>query len=254
MLNFRRRLFCRWSRARLYSSTTWVSPSSTNDDALLIASFQLQRTFLLSRPPILILTRRSAHDVAQSRQHKSISASDVLRALELLEFADLSVRLQPELQSKIPPMILIRADFYVSVYRDMQKAEPSKSKKGANGSASVAKKATASSASASGVSKGKGKERLNPQGNPLPPPFTSTPLESSGPHEGAVESISGTGIAMDVDDENADVEEVDEEVEEVDDIVEETEEGIAVDQGTSDEEKELVGEALEEQIPADDKD
>ncbi|KAK2467581.1 hypothetical protein APHAL10511_000436 [Amanita phalloides] len=39
----------------------------------------------------------TAHDVAQSKQHKSISASDVLKALELLEFGDLVEPLQNEL-------------------------------------------------------------------------------------------------------------------------------------------------------------
>ena len=40
----------------------------------------------------------SAHDVALSKQHKSISASDVLKALEMLEFTDMVVQLQGELQ------------------------------------------------------------------------------------------------------------------------------------------------------------
>ena len=40
----------------------------------------------------------SAHDVALSKQHKSISASDVLKALEMLEFTDMVEQLQGELQ------------------------------------------------------------------------------------------------------------------------------------------------------------
>ncbi|KAJ7658083.1 hypothetical protein B0H17DRAFT_1213316 [Mycena rosella] len=39
----------------------------------------------------------SAHDVALSKQHKSISASDVLKALEMIEFGDLVDKLQGEL-------------------------------------------------------------------------------------------------------------------------------------------------------------
>ncbi|KIY46519.1 histone-fold-containing protein [Fistulina hepatica ATCC 64428] len=39
----------------------------------------------------------TAHDIAVSKQHKSISASDVLRALEQLEFGDLVDQLQEEL-------------------------------------------------------------------------------------------------------------------------------------------------------------
>ena len=42
-----------------------------------------------------------AHDVAQSKQHKSISASDVLKALELLEFGDLVEPLQSELLGEV---------------------------------------------------------------------------------------------------------------------------------------------------------
>jgi hypothetical protein len=41
--------------------------------------------------------RFSAHDVALSKQHKSISASDVLKALEMIEFGDLVDKLQAEL-------------------------------------------------------------------------------------------------------------------------------------------------------------
>ena len=40
----------------------------------------------------------SAHDVAHSKQHKSISASDVFKALEMIEFGDLVAPLQAELQ------------------------------------------------------------------------------------------------------------------------------------------------------------
>ena len=51
---------------------------------------------------IRVLTRSfvvfSAHDVALSKQHKSISASDVLKALEMLEFTDMVEQLQGELQ------------------------------------------------------------------------------------------------------------------------------------------------------------
>ncbi|KIM43982.1 hypothetical protein M413DRAFT_372404 [Hebeloma cylindrosporum] len=39
----------------------------------------------------------TAHDVAQSKQHKSISASDVLKALETIEFGDMVNKLQAEL-------------------------------------------------------------------------------------------------------------------------------------------------------------
>ena len=48
----------------------------------------------------------SAHDVATSKQHKSISASDVLKALEIIEFGDLNDMLQNELQSTLSYIFL----------------------------------------------------------------------------------------------------------------------------------------------------
>jgi DNA polymerase epsilon subunit 3 len=64
---------------------------------------KLLRAFIDSQK-IRVLTRSlflcfSAHDVALSKQHKSISASDVLKALEILEFTDMVEDLQGELQS-----------------------------------------------------------------------------------------------------------------------------------------------------------
>ncbi|KAI0824427.1 histone-fold-containing protein [Trametes gibbosa] len=56
----------------------------------------------------------TAHEVASSKQHKSISATDVLKALELVEFSDIAKNIQGELQ----------------VYRDLQKADKRKSVKG----------------------------------------------------------------------------------------------------------------------------
>ena len=41
----------------------------------------------------------SAHDVAALKQHKSISASDVLKALEVIQFGDMVEPLQRELES-----------------------------------------------------------------------------------------------------------------------------------------------------------
>ncbi|EJC99540.1 histone-fold-containing protein [Fomitiporia mediterranea MF3/22] len=40
----------------------------------------------------------TAHDIATSRQHKSVSASDVLKALEVIQFGDMVEPLQHELQ------------------------------------------------------------------------------------------------------------------------------------------------------------
>ena len=44
--------------------------------------------------------RLSAHEIAKGKQHKSISASDVLRALEHMQLGDLVGPLQDELPSR----------------------------------------------------------------------------------------------------------------------------------------------------------
>ena len=46
----------------------------------------------------------SAHDVAASKQHKSISASDVVKALEITQFGDMVDKLQDELKGAFPPL------------------------------------------------------------------------------------------------------------------------------------------------------
>ncbi|KAG2147393.1 histone-fold-containing protein [Suillus bovinus] len=94
----------------------------------------------------------TAHDVAMSKQHKSISASDVLKALEMIEFGDLVENLQNELQ----------------IYRDNTKGD--KSRKSGTASSSHKGKARESE-SAPVVSKSKGKDKATN----LPPPFTFTP-------------------------------------------------------------------------------
>ncbi|XP_006456454.1 hypothetical protein AGABI2DRAFT_122350 [Agaricus bisporus var. bisporus H97] len=43
----------------------------------------------------------TAHDVALSKQHKSISASDIFKALELVEFNHLSPMLESQFQGKL---------------------------------------------------------------------------------------------------------------------------------------------------------
>ncbi|KAG6895301.1 hypothetical protein C0992_002068 [Termitomyces sp. T32_za158] len=121
----------------------------------------------------------TAHDVAVSKQHKSISASDVLKALEMIEFGDLVERLQNEL-------LVYRAN----VKTDKKKAPaqpsspsalvPAPASTSTPESASVASAAAAAisasvSASASApprppAAKGKAKARE------LGAPFTSAPL------------------------------------------------------------------------------
>jgi hypothetical protein len=45
----------------------------------------------------------SAQDVATSKQHKSVSAADVLRALEAIDFGDMVDGLQVDLQGTLAP-------------------------------------------------------------------------------------------------------------------------------------------------------
>ncbi|KAH9952288.1 hypothetical protein BGW80DRAFT_1197232 [Lactifluus volemus] len=50
----------------------------------------------------------AAHEVSTSKQHKSISASDVFKALEHIEFADLIPPLQAELQGTLLRVFTLR--------------------------------------------------------------------------------------------------------------------------------------------------
>ena len=47
---------------------------------------------------VIYCASSSAHDVAALKQHKSISASDVLKALETAQFGDMIDKLQDELK------------------------------------------------------------------------------------------------------------------------------------------------------------
>ncbi|EGN92398.1 hypothetical protein SERLA73DRAFT_191156 [Serpula lacrymans var. lacrymans S7.3] len=153
----------------------------------------------------------TAHDVAQSKQHKSISASDVLKALEIIEFGDLVDNLQAELQ----------------VYRDNVKGD--KGKKSGATSSSASKGKAKETESISSTSRSKGKERAVP----LPPPFTSVPRAtalssiSQGDTNGADDDLMEEDDEEEDDDELADIgaEEDDEGVEEDEIIDEDDEEG-----------------------------
>ncbi|KXN82481.1 hypothetical protein AN958_02491 [Leucoagaricus sp. SymC.cos] len=134
-------------------------------------------------------TTRRAHDIALSRQHKSISANDIFKALELIEFNHLTPILEEQF----------------TAYRNLPKNEKGKKSNGASGSSS---KATASSSSTSTtMSNGNPYPNIsNRPSNPYPSitpdipsshdsPFTSEPL--------AVSSASARGPGpMDVDDDN----------------------------------------------------
>ncbi|EAU83629.1 hypothetical protein CC1G_12238 [Coprinopsis cinerea okayama7 len=76
----------------------------------------------------------TAHDIAIAKQHKSIAATDVLRALELLDFGDLVEPLTQEL----------------ALYKDSSANKSTKSKSGSKGlSISIPPQASISSASTS---------------------------------------------------------------------------------------------------------
>ncbi|KAJ6552044.1 histone-fold-containing protein [Mycena vulgaris] len=118
----------------------------------------------------------TAHDVALSKQHKSISASDVLKALEMIEFGDLVDKLQAELV----------------VYREQAKTD--KSKKGSSNVNSSVAKGSKTPSVASTPKSVKGKEKATIV---LPPSAFPAALDAD-----MGESISsGPGAPMDVDDE-----------------------------------------------------
>ncbi|KAG1841914.1 histone-fold-containing protein [Suillus subalutaceus] len=167
-----------------------------------------------------------AHDVAMSKQHKSISASDVLKALEMIEFGDLVENLQNELQ----------------IYRDNTKGDKSRK----SGTASSSHKGKARESESASVDKATN----------LPPPFTFAP------RAGAASSASQSDmhsamVEQEVDDEMGEPgegeDEEDEEVEEEGD--DEGEDDAPVDMmAIEDEEQKKDASRLEEPrtLPAED--
>ena len=69
----------------------------------MLHSCQVWSQFCGAENILIYLACFSAHEVASSRQHKSISASDVLRALEQMDMGDLVPKLQAELDGKLNP-------------------------------------------------------------------------------------------------------------------------------------------------------
>ena len=62
----------------------------------------------------MTLSMYSAHDVAVSKQHKSVSASDILKALDYIGMGDMSEGLQRELQSRHPiPFDVVSTDTHI---------------------------------------------------------------------------------------------------------------------------------------------
>lgn len=119
--------------------------------------------------------RLSAHDVALSKQHKSISASDVLRALEMIEFGDLVDPLQNELQSILSLFVSFGVSFR-TVYRDTAKGDKNRKIAVDRSSVSNTNKGKAKEGegiSSASASRPKGKAKAT-----LPPPFTTMPLQA----------------------------------------------------------------------------
>ncbi|THH31279.1 hypothetical protein EUX98_g2914 [Antrodiella citrinella] len=173
----------------------------------------------------------TAHDVAASKQHKSVSASDVLKALELTQFGDMVDKLQDELQA----------------YRDLQKADKSK-KSSAKG------KAKETDATSTSTAKGKQKAIIV-----IPGPRSASaqlPLPSSEPEpddgdetEDDVRLVGelsegGEEEVLKPEQEDVDDEIEDEEVEDEDEDEDVAESMDVEDPGPTQEAKEIKGVAL----------
>ncbi|KAI0755598.1 hypothetical protein C8Q74DRAFT_1373382 [Fomes fomentarius] len=180
---------------RAKESTAGASTAQAQQDAVSdgIDNFELPRSLIMklarasqvpentkfSKEVILAILKAStvfinylaatAHEVASQKQHKSISATDVLKALELVEFADIAKNIQGELQGT-PSFVLSLHTYHVShlppplmpellepVYRDLQKADKRKGAKA---------KAKDASDSASTVSRAKGKGKGSASAGP----------------------------------------------------------------------------------------
>ncbi|KAI1793744.1 histone-fold-containing protein [Ganoderma leucocontextum] len=154
-----------------------------------------------------------AHEVASSKQHKSISATDVLKALELVEFTDIAKAIQGELPT----------------YREMQRADK---RKGGKAKA----KDTSESASAASKPKGKGKaaassEHTEQQAIPTihirPPTSAAQPASEAGHEQRPSEDVDEDQEMLDEYQEDGG-EDVDEEMEDEDGDEDEPEDTMAL--------------------------
>ncbi|THH06563.1 hypothetical protein EW145_g3999 [Phellinidium pouzarii] len=145
----------------------------------------------------------TAHDVSTSRQHKSVSAADVLKALELIQFGDMVDTLQHELQ----------------IYRENLKISKKNSNKSASGTGESASARSKNKNTSS--AKGKGKERATGIG---PSPLSvdasasvSGEADEEMGDEGEGDGGEGEGEGEEGDEEAPDDEEEDELADDVDD-------------------------------------
>ncbi|OCH92352.1 hypothetical protein OBBRIDRAFT_833479 [Obba rivulosa] len=109
----------------------------------------------------------TAHDVASSKQHKSVSASDILKALEMMEMGDMVDVLQTELQGLYSSLLLLHDPFdlaVITVYRDLQKAD--KHRRASNAGSTKGK---GKESEAAPPAKGRGKEKAAAPAQSIPP-------------------------------------------------------------------------------------
>jgi len=185
----------------------------------------------------------SAHDVAAQKQHKSISASDVLKALELLELGDMVDPLQKELQ----------------IYREHQKSDRSR-KGGASakgkGRETEGSSVSASKSKASTSAKGKEKEKaptitIAPRVQPSAPAVPASDHREDGVEEAdARRGDDEEELEGEPDEETDDVEE--DEVDEMDEEDEAEEEELEDRMAVEDEETVRDARGLEDVGEGDD--
>jgi DNA polymerase epsilon subunit 3 len=132
-----------------------------------------------------LMRLRRAHEVSTSKQHKSISASDVFKALEMIEFADLIPPLQAELQGAPFPALSFSPSLttLLSVYRELAKSKKGSAAAGASSSAPPARSKTGAGGSSAAAQRGKGKERTTESTEshvsaPLPSALDALSLDS----------------------------------------------------------------------------
>ncbi|CCL98862.1 uncharacterized protein FIBRA_00869 [Fibroporia radiculosa] len=178
------------------------------------------RIIVRALSPFTYHTAATAQEVSSSKQHKSISASDVLKALEMVELGDMLPMLQRELQ----------------IYREIQKADKSRKSGGSKGKTRESQQDTvstsvsaSSSAPARSNSKGKEKEHKGPTATVL---SASPAAQDSEPElEGEEEEGIGEDLEQEIDGDEEmgeDEEDVDEEEDMQDEAIEESEEPIAI--------------------------
>ncbi|KAL5480536.1 hypothetical protein ACEPAI_1806 [Sanghuangporus weigelae] len=152
----------------------------------------------------------SAHDIATSRQHKTVSASDVLKALEVIQFGDMVEPLQHELQ----------------IFRENAK-NPRKSSSSAHKSASAGDSVSARSKLSSNLSsKAKGKERASEGGHGPSPLSTSV---------SAADVTAGDDVDMEKDQEQVEESADEDEGDVVDEFEDELADDVDVDEDVGDE-------------------